>query len=147
MPNYDKYFFNARAMQRIQGAWSNKVFGGSVLKPIKPSITGLGGIKERKPNGQKLEKKVPLRKLIEEAEIDTNHGGSFYCLKNVKASANTFLDIEIMITDGIPTKDDKQLLEKWHTISALRSKLVPTPNLNEKLIAPWSQQEANNAKI
>ena len=82
MPNYDKYTYNARALQRIKGAWNNKVFGGSVLKPIKASMTGLGGIKERKPGGGKLEKKVPLKKLIEEADIDTGNGGSFYCLKN-----------------------------------------------------------------
>lgn len=137
VPNYDKYTYNARALQRIKGAWNNKVFGGSVLKPIKASMTGLGGIKERKPGGGKLEKKVPLKKLIEEADIDTGNGGSFYCLKNVKASVNTFLDIEIMVTDGIPSKEDRRLLEKWHTISALRSKLVPSPNLKEKLIAPW----------
>ena len=107
-----------------------------MLDTIKPAITGLGGIKERKPYGKKLEKKLPLSKLIAEAEVETNRGAGFYCIKNVQTSSNTFIDIEIMITEGLPGKEEKLLLEKWHKISILRSKVLPSPNLDEKLIAP-----------
>ena len=57
---------------------------------------------------------------------------------------NTFLDIEIMITEGLPTTEEKLLLEKWHSISAMRSKVLPTPNVEEKLIAPQSQAHLLN---
>ena len=144
VPEYSKYRSNARAWHRIKGAWNNKVFGGSVLDTVKPAITGLGGIKERQPSGLKLEKKLPLRKFIEAADVDTRNGAGFYSIKNVKASMNTFLDIEIMITEGLPTTEEKLLLEKWHSISALRSKVLPTPNLEEKLIAPQSQAHLLN---
>ena len=56
-PNYNKYLHNGRAAQRIKGAWTNKVFGGSVLNPIRAAITGVGGLKERRPDGKKIEKK------------------------------------------------------------------------------------------
>lgn len=52
-----------------------------------------------------------------------------------------------MITDGIPSKQDKLLLEKWHTISALRSKVLPSPNLNEKLIAPSPSSQGMDPRI
>lgn len=56
-PNYDKYVQNTRALRNVKGAWSNKVFGGSVFRPIKAAITGIGSLKERRIDGKKIEKK------------------------------------------------------------------------------------------
>lgn len=74
--------------------------------------------------------------MVEETEVDPHHGGGFYTLKNVRAGNNTFLDIEILITGGVASKHDQQLLDKWQTVSVKASKLLPEPNLAEKLIAP-----------
>lgn len=137
-PNYQKYTQNGRALQRIKGAWNNKVFGGSVMNPVRAAITGLGGLRERRPDGKKIEKKNMLRKLIEEADVDTYHGGGFYNLKNVQTSSNTFLDIEIFITGGVGKKD-QALLNKWQAISNRRSKVLPVPDLSERLVAPNSK--------
>jgi hypothetical protein len=112
-PNYSKYIQNARANQRMKAAWNNKVFGGSVFKPGRAAITGLGGLRERRPDGKKIEKKNQLRKMIEESPVDPFQGGGFYTLRNVRASNNTFLDIDILITGGVATKPDQLLLDKW----------------------------------
>jgi hypothetical protein len=56
-PNYNKYQHNGRAFQRIKTAWTNKVFGGPVVNPVRAAITGVGGLRERRPDGKKIEKK------------------------------------------------------------------------------------------
>lgn len=33
------------------------MFGGPVFKPVRAAITGLGGLRERRPDGKKIEKK------------------------------------------------------------------------------------------
>ena len=75
------------------------------MRPIGASITGLGGLRERRTDGKKIEKLNQLKKLVEEADIDLNYGGGFYSLKNVKTSSNTFLDIEILIIGDIDQND------------------------------------------
>lgn len=47
-------------------------------------------------------------------DIDIAGGGGFYTLKNVKASKNTFLDIQILIPWANGSKEDIKTMEKWH---------------------------------
>jgi hypothetical protein len=84
-------------MKNIKAAWNSNVFGGNVFKPIRAAFTGIGGLRERRLDGKKVEKKNCLKKLIENAEIDALNGGGFYTLKDVKVTSNTYLDIEILI--------------------------------------------------
>ena len=112
------------------------------MNPIGASITGLGGLRERRTDGKKIEKKNQLRRLVGEADIDPTHGGGYYTLKNVQTSSNTFLDIEILITGGMDKSDLKEL-QKWQAVSTKRMKVLPKPNLTEKLIAPAKQKQIN----
>lgn len=54
-----------------------------------------------KSNGKKIDQGNPLKKYINTVPIDGEKGGNFYSLRNIKASANTFLDIEILIEGNI----------------------------------------------
>lgn len=83
--------------------------------------TGIGGIKERRLDGKKIEKPNSLKQYIFSIPIDIKRGGGFYSLQNIKATNDTFLDIEIMIEGGILDKKDRNMLNKWQRLSLRRS--------------------------
>lgn len=109
-PNVDKYGYNPRAQRNIEAAWQSPVFGGSIFNPVRAARTGLGGLKETRPDGRKIEKKNSLKQQITTMPIDVHCGGGFYSLKNIQATENTFLDIDILIEGGVTNEADRELL-------------------------------------
>lgn len=83
-----------------------------MLKPFKTPKAGAGSVKDSRFDGKKLEKSNPLKKLVTTASVDSDAGGGFYSLRNIKTSANTFLDIEILIEGDIDNEEDVNLLRK-----------------------------------
>ena len=110
-PNLEKYGINSRGVKTIQAALQSPVFGGSIFSPIKGARSGIGGLQERRHDGKKIDKRNSLRQIIASMNIETHKGGGFYTLRNIKASKDTFLDIQILIDKGVQTSKDLKTLQ------------------------------------
>jgi len=55
--------------------------------------TGIGGLKERRVDGKKVEKKNAINRQISDTPLEMSEGAGFYSLKNIRTAQNTFLDI------------------------------------------------------
>lgn len=54
--NLIKYQHTPRFLKNLIYAWRSPVFGGNVFTPIYGSQTGIGGLKEKRADGRKIEK-------------------------------------------------------------------------------------------
>ena len=112
VPRFERYGSYHRSIKNAKTAWSSPVFGGSVLKPLRAGKPGTDAMKDIQFDGNNLEKGNSLMKYVTTVPIDTETGGAFYRLKNIQASANTFLDIEILIEGEIEAEEDLELLRR-----------------------------------
>lgn len=109
-PVLEKYGKNSRGVKTVYAAWQSPVFGGSIFNPIRAARSGIGGLQERRHDGKKIEKRNALRHNIYKMNIEALQGAGFYTLRNIKASKDTFLDIQILIDKGIESRADMKLL-------------------------------------
>ena len=65
VPYLGKYVQNRRFLKNIEGAWNNEVFGGQVFNSVKAACSGIGGLREKRRDGKKVEKTNSLRSKIQ----------------------------------------------------------------------------------
>ena len=112
-------------MKNIEGAWNNEVFGGLVFNPIKAACSGIGGLREKRRDGKKVEKTNSLRNSIQSMPMNFNQGAGYYVLKNIRTNQNTFLDIFILSDGRIENRQDRLRLKHWNNYSLNDSPNVP----------------------
>ena len=86
-------------------------------------------------------KKNALGQIICDMDIEAHKGAGFYTLCNIKASKDTFLDIQILIDEGIESKEDLRTIQEWNTLSRSNAKVLPAPKTDIKLILPTNQSK------
>jgi len=99
------------------------VFGQSIFRPLQGAITGIGGLKERRADGKRIEKANGLLTKITACKME--EGAGFFNLRNIKTSHDTFLDIQILICGKITDPKGRALLQAWH--SKAEKRVAPRP--------------------